>query len=162
GALPPRALAAVAPPAVRTALGIASLDAFEPSPIVSTHLWYDRPVMPGPFVGLIGTTTQWLFDRSRLLGGTGGGSTCVSAVVSASRELASWSNDRIIATVDGDVQAALMPARLERAVVVKEKEATISPTPAFERRRPSTVTPIPNFVLAGDWVETGLPPTIES
>ena len=118
--------------------------------------------MPAPFVGLIGTMTQWLFNRSELLAGDAQPAACVSAVVSASRELAAWGNDRIIATVDADVRAALPSARLERAVVVKEKEATISPTPAFERRRPPTVTSIPNFVLAGDWIATGLPPTIES
>jgi uncharacterized protein with NAD-binding domain and iron-sulfur cluster len=118
--------------------------------------------MPGPFVGLIGTTTQWLFNRSELLGAAGGRGECVSAVVSASRELAACSNDQIVATVAADVRAVLPAARLERAVVVKEKEATMSPTPAFEQRRPPTATPLANFVLAGDWIGTGLPPTIES
>ena len=43
----------------------------ETSPIVSTHLWFDRPVLRGDFVGLLGTTTQWAFNRSRLLGESG-------------------------------------------------------------------------------------------
>ena len=49
---------------------------FETSPIVSTHLWFDRPVLDVPFVGLLGTTTQWVFDRTALTGerGADGGS----------------------------------------------------------------------------------------
>ncbi|HEU5323596.1 MAG TPA: hydroxysqualene dehydroxylase HpnE, partial [Methylomirabilota bacterium] len=33
------------------------------SPIVSFHLWYDRPVAPRPFVALLGSPLHWLFDR---------------------------------------------------------------------------------------------------
>jgi len=160
-AVPPRALAAILPAAARPALGVEALAGFEPSPIVSAHLWYDGPVLPGPFVGLIGTTTHWLFDRTLLVGATDG-DRCVSAVISGSREVASWETARIARAVDADVRAVAPAARLRRAVVVKEKEATIAPTPAFERRRPPTVTPFPNLMLAGDWTDTGLPPTIES
>jgi uncharacterized protein with NAD-binding domain and iron-sulfur cluster len=46
--------------------------------------------------------------------------------------------------------------------VVRERHATISLTPDVERLRPAAATAIPNLVLAGDWVQTGLPATIES
>jgi uncharacterized protein with NAD-binding domain and iron-sulfur cluster len=46
--------------------------------------------------------------------------------------------------------------------VVKEKFATMSPTVAAARLRPPAATPFDNFVLAGDWTDTGLPATIES
>ncbi len=119
-----------------------------------------------PFVGLVGTTTHWLFNRSQLTGdGADAGGQCVSAVVSADRALAAWDTERIARTVEADLRAALPAAagaRCTRAVVVKEKAATIAPTLGAERRRPEPTTPIPNLVLAGDWVRTGLPPTIES
>lgn len=160
--VPPRALAALLPPAACPP----GLGAFESSPIVSTHLWYDHPVLDRPFVGLIGTTTHWLFNRSRLVGGpANGGGQCVSAVISGDRAVATWDARRITAAVDGDVRAALRPAagvRLLHAVVVKEKEATTAPTPAAERRRPGPETRIHNLMLGGDWTATGLPPTIES
>jgi squalene-associated FAD-dependent desaturase len=161
-AVPPRALTGLMPPAARPAVGVAAADAYEPSPIVSVHLWYDRPVMPVPFVGLIGTTTQWLFNRSALLGAGDGGGQCLSAVISGSREVAAWDTERIAGAVGADVEAALPGGRLARAVVVKEKEATIAPTPAFERCRPPTATRLANLALAGDWIDPGLPPTIES
>jgi uncharacterized protein with NAD-binding domain and iron-sulfur cluster len=48
-----------------------------------------------------------------------------------------------------------------RTIVVREKRATFSCTPAVEKIRPSTSTPIANLFLAGDWIATGLPATIE-
>ncbi len=48
-----------------------------------------------------------------------------------------------------------------RRGVMKEKHATMAPAPDTYRLRPTTQTPIPNLFLAGDWVQTGLPATIE-
>ena len=45
---------------------------------------------------------------------------------------------------------------------MKEKFATMSPSVVAARLRPPTITPFDNFVLAGDWTDTGLPATIES
>lgn len=162
-ALPPRALAAIVPDALRQQL---ALDGFDTTPIVSTHLWFDRPVLADTFVGMLETSTQWLFDRSRLLdeGGEEGGQ-FVSAVMSAGREPAGWDTARVADTVVAEMRAlipAARAARVRRAVVVKEKQATVSPTPAAERLRPAPETPLRNFLLAGDWTATGLPPTIES
>ena len=161
-AVPPRALAALAPPALHAALRAHELAALDTSPIVSAHLWYDRPVLMHPFVGLIGTKTHWLFNRSQLLGEAGNGSQCLSAVISGNRDVVEWETDRIAAVVDSEVRRVLPPAQLQQAVVVKERHATVAPTPAAARLRPPTATPIRNFVLAGDWIATGLPATIES
>jgi uncharacterized protein with NAD-binding domain and iron-sulfur cluster len=47
------------------------------------------------------------------------------------------------------------------ARIVKERRATFRATPAQLRRRPSPATEWPNLHLAGDYVDTGLPATIE-
>jgi squalene-associated FAD-dependent desaturase len=163
-AVPPAALAPLLPATLREAAPLAALPRLETSPIVSTHLWFDRPVLRREFVGLLGTTTQWAFNRSELLGETGEGQ-CVSAVISAGRDAVGWDTDRVTQTVLDDLRAlipAAAAARLQHAVVVKEKQATVSPTPDAERLRPQALTPVRGFVLAGDWTATGLPPTIES
>jgi len=36
------------------------------SPMVSIHLWFDRPVIDEEFIGLIDSPIQWVFDKSRL------------------------------------------------------------------------------------------------
>ena len=46
-------------------------------------------------------------------------------------------------------------------VMVREKQATFSLAPG-QPRRPGTLTPVEGLVLAGDWIDTGLPGTIES
>ncbi len=159
-AVPPRALAEFIPEPPW------ALEQFDVSPIVSAHLWFDRPVLDSEFVGLLGTTTQWVFNRSKLTASGGGnGPQCVSAVISAGRDVVEWHSGRVADTILSDLRLlvpAARPAQLFRSVVVKEKFATISPTPAAERLRPRAQTTIDNFFLAGDWVQTGLPPTIES
>jgi hydroxysqualene dehydroxylase len=163
-AVPPAALAPLLPPPLGSVAPLDALARLETSPIVSTHLWFDRPVLRREFVGLLESTTQWAFNRSALLGETGPGQ-CVSAVISAGRDVVGWDSDRVIRTVVDDLRAlvpAAASARLEHAVVVKEKQATMSPTPEAERLRPPSRTPLHGFVLAGDWIATGLPPTIES
>jgi uncharacterized protein with NAD-binding domain and iron-sulfur cluster len=44
---------------------------------------------------------------------------------------------------------------------VREPRATFSLAPG-EPPRPGTGTPVRGFYLAGDWIDTGLPGTIES
>ena len=163
-AVPPPALAAVVPEPLRDVAPFRTLGGFVGSPIVSIHLWLDRPVFQPDFLGLLGTTTQWIFNRSALRGEPNGGQS-LSAVISAGHEVVDWDNARIAATAIDDLQAVVPAARaaqVTRSVVVRERNATISNTPAAERLRPSAHTPIANLFLAGDWTATGLPPTIES
>jgi uncharacterized protein with NAD-binding domain and iron-sulfur cluster len=52
-------------------------------------------------------------------------------------------------------------ASLLRATVIREPNATFSLAPG-QPARPDTMTAVRGLVLAGDWVATGLPATIES
>jgi squalene-associated FAD-dependent desaturase len=155
------------PAALRGAQPFASLATASTSPIVSVHLWMPTEVEVGapaagaPFVGLLDTQAQWLFD----CGPSASGGRRVATVTSGAR---AWddADDRTIAdAVLADVRRTLPALRdvaCTRAHVVRERHATLSLTPAVERLRPGTTTAVPNLVLAGDWVQTGLPATIES
>src|SRR5439155_1400208 len=62
-AVPCAALLRLLPPALRAAPPFRALAAVGTSPIVSVHLWLDRPVGWGSsFLGLLGGRAQWLFD----------------------------------------------------------------------------------------------------
>jgi squalene-associated FAD-dependent desaturase len=131
------------------------------SPIVTVNLWLDREVTDDMFVGLPGRHMQWVFDKRLLIGR---GSSHLSLVSSGAEAIATRGNQDLIDLALAEVTAALPAARaatLRRAVVVREKRATFSLAPG-QPPRPGTRTAIPGLVLAGDWIDTGLPATIES
>jgi hydroxysqualene dehydroxylase len=45
-----------------------AVTALRPAPIISINLWFDRPVTDLDFVGLRGTTVQWLFNKGKISG----------------------------------------------------------------------------------------------
>ena len=131
------------------------------SPIVTVNLWLDRQVMDGEFLGLPGRTMQWVFDKRALFGQT---FSHLSLVSSAARELVTRPNAEIIDIALTELREALPAMRgaeVRRAVAVREKRATFSVAPGLPRR-PATRTGLANLFLAGDWIDTGLPATIES
>jgi squalene-associated FAD-dependent desaturase len=144
----------------------ARLTGLSSSPIICIHAWLDREVTNSAFVGFIGTTTQWMFNKRRIFERQGERHPgYLSFVISGARSLVDRSNDELLDIVLGDLRAmipAARDARLTRAIVLKEKHATMAPDPLSHRLRPGAATPLSNFFLAGDWVQTGLPATIES
>ncbi|HUO03695.1 MAG TPA: hydroxysqualene dehydroxylase HpnE [Candidatus Binataceae bacterium] len=136
------------------------------SPIICAHVWFDREVTQSPFVGFIGTTTQWMFNKRKIFESRAEAHPgYLSFVISGARKLVDKSNDDLLAIVMNDLRAMIPAARDARAVksiVLKEKNATMAPDLKSHELRPGTATPIANFFLAGDWIQTGLPATIES
>ena len=147
------------PPALATT--IANATALGSLPIVTVNLWFDRPVMHESLIGLPGRAFQWVFDRRAIVGGA---SSHLSMTSSGAETIVAMSNDELIALALSDVRAALPAARtatVRKGLAVREKRSTFSLAPDAPAR-PQTETPIGGFLLAGDWVDTGLPATIES
>ena len=90
---------------------------------------------------------------------------CRRAGTSGARSWDDADDDEIAAEVLADAAAvlpAVRAARARRTLVVRERHATLSLTPAADAARPGVETPVRNLFLAGDWIQTGLPATIES
>lgn len=189
----PRLVCAVTPSALRrlfegsalSSANLSGLNQFQVSPIVSVSLWFDRPALDAEFVGMIGTTFHWLFDRSRLLRADSGDGRARSTgsgafesggrgrtpafhltlVESGARRSAQREPAELIGIALADLRAVAPKLRHVQplhTLVVKEVEATISPSVGWDANRPGAETSDPRIVLAGDWTATGLPATIES
>jgi squalene-associated FAD-dependent desaturase len=131
------------------------------SPIVTVNLWFDRPIIDEPFLGLPGRAMQWVFDKRQVFGGA---TSHLSLVSSGADAILRQTNEELIAAAHTEILEALPHTRtiaLVRATVIREPRATFSLAPG-QPKRPSTETPIQGLLLAGDWVDTGLPATIES
>jgi hypothetical protein len=131
------------------------------SPIATVNLWFDRQVLDEPFVGLPGRAMQWVFDKRHVFGGR---ASHLSLVSSGADRLVNMPNDQLVAAAHAELLeaiSAVRPARLLRSTVVRERQATFSLAPG-QPARPGTVTGVRGLFLAGDWIDTGLPATIES
>jgi len=130
------------------------------SPIASVNLWLDRRVLQTPFLGLPGRTMQWVFDKEQMFESDSSHLTLVS---SGAEQVMTLRNDELVALALRELREALpdtRAARVLRATVVRERRATFSIAPG-QPKRPGTATAVPDLLLAGDWIDTGLPATIE-
>jgi squalene-associated FAD-dependent desaturase len=147
---------------------LADLEKIGVAPITGVHFWFDREVMTEPFVTLLETTTQWIFNKTALYGTANGTGEekgqYLQLVISASYDLLQKPRQEIIDLCLKEVQHALPAARdakLLKATVIKEAAATFSPQPGVDRWRPTQDTQIRGMFLAGDWTATGWPATME-
>ena len=164
-AVPHHALQKLLPPElVQRGAPFEALAHLGDSPMVSIHLWFDRPVMDEEFIGLIDSPVQWVFDKSRLWTEGETQAKGLACITSGAYDLIDRSKEDLIALAHkelGRFFPEVRKAKLVHSRLIKERLATYSCTPEAERWRPKQETPYENFFLAGDWTRTGLPATIE-
>ncbi|HEY8375046.1 MAG TPA: hydroxysqualene dehydroxylase HpnE, partial [Nannocystis sp.] len=138
-----------------------------PSPIINLYFSLDRAPFREPFVGLVGGPLHWMFNRSQIEGELGGEVLC-NCTISAARACVDDPPEVLKALLQSELQR-YFPAgapgqgfKILRFKVIKEKRATISHAAGTYHCRPETVGPVRGLYMAGDWVRTGLPATIES
>jgi squalene-associated FAD-dependent desaturase len=143
-----------------------NLGHFGHSPITGIHLWFDREITDLEHAILLDATIQWLFHKSRLQPEKrrGAPGSYVELVVSASKSMVEMQRQEIIDLALQEL-AEFFPlvtqAKLVKAAVVKEVRATYSIRPQLDLLRPAAQSPWPRVFLAGDWVATGWPATME-
>jgi hydroxysqualene dehydroxylase len=133
------------------------------SPIVNVHLVLDRVVLTEPFLAVVGSPVQWVFDRTTQSGLRSGQYLALS--LSAA--------DDVIDEPVAQLRAVMMPAlaRVLPAIddanvvdffVTREPHATFRARPGTAVDRPRAPTRLPGLVLAGAYTATGWPATMES
>jgi squalene-associated FAD-dependent desaturase len=145
---------------------VRQLGEFHHSPITSVHLWFDREVTGLTHAALLDTTIQWMYNKSVLnRDSRHGEGSYLELVVSASKTLVPMKRQEIIDLAVRELEMffpAVKLATLVKATVTKEVRATYSIRPMLDRVRPGTRSPWSGIYLAGDWIATDWPSTMES
>jgi len=126
-------------------------------PIATAYLAYAAHVrLPRPMIGMTSGHAQWLFDRGRLAGQDG----LVAAVISAGGPWQGLTREELLADIHQAVSSVAdgLPPPLWTRLIV-EQRATFACAPNLER--PPLRTPLPGLWLAGDYVASDYPATLE-
>ena len=117
------------------------------------------------FSGLVGSRFHWLFNVTAHAGPGKAQAEHLCLVKSGARDLLGEKPDTLAAAGEEEIRRYVPQARQAKVIrqrVVWETKATVSLQPGTAALRLKTATPVPNLALAGDWIDTGLPATIES
>lgn len=140
------------------AAALADIAGFTYRPIHSIYLAYDQDVrLPRPMLGLAARHAHWVFDRGQL-GGAPGLLGVVTSADGAHEDLAQSDLAEAVHRELTTVLPHLPPPRWHR--VIAERRATIASTVGL--RRPTARTACARIFLAGDYVETEYPATLEA
>lgn len=105
-----------------------------------------------PILGVINGAVQWIFAFDDH----------VSITISAAEHFLDQGREELAERLWSDVKKATgLSGPLPPWQIIKEKRATFACTPGEVAKRPQQHTGWKNLVLAGDYVDTGLPATIE-
>jgi len=124
------------------------------SSILTLHIWLKENRLNRNFYGLINSRIHWVFNHI----------SHITLVISDANDLIELSKEELI-EIAGNELSKFMNIPQDEIIsykIIKEKRATFIPLNNILGQRPPSVTKFSNFYLAGDWIETGLPSTIES
>ncbi|MCH2548058.1 MAG: hydroxysqualene dehydroxylase HpnE [Alphaproteobacteria bacterium] len=130
---------------------------FHYSPIINAHFMWPQAGMfrdNMPFLGVINGTVQWIFFHNGR----------ISTTTSAANALVNMPEAELAQLLWHDVCRALYldNAAIPPYRVIKEKRATYTASPDIVALRPQTTTSYSNVFLAGDYLASPLPATLEA
>lgn len=125
------------------------------SPILTLHLWLKNNPFTEKYYGLIDSKIHWIFNHGKH----------ISLVASAAEELAPLKEEELVDLFLDELKN-YFPLFYRELVTDKkliiEKRATFIVTPEIHKKRQEIINKKSDIIFAGDWVNTGLPSTIES
>lgn len=168
-ALSPFELAKLVPPSwTRSLRPFSDLSTFKPCPYISSYLWFDRKLTQEMFWAKVWSPDQLncdFYDLSNIRRGWHARPSVVACNIIHNAAAEALSDDEIIRRTVKEIAAfapAAAQARIRHSTVHRISMSIPAPHPGTERLRPAVHTAIKGFWLAGDWLNTGLPCSMES
>jgi hydroxysqualene dehydroxylase len=125
--------------------------------ITTVYLQYQPEAkLPYPIQGMVGTLSQWVFDRGQVCAQAG----LIAVVISATGEHSAMPQAELAEKIAAELRLAF--PTLAKPIwhkVITEKRATFSCDAGLQR--PSNITPLNHLYLAGDYTAGDYPATIE-
>lgn len=120
--------------------------------IVNAHFRIVPPPGSPLLLGVVNGMTEWLFAYPDRL----------SVTISGADRLLDEPRDMLAEHIWSEIKTLTgLACSLPPWQIVKERRATFAATPREAAKRPGHRTAFRNLFLAGDWIATGLPATIE-
>jgi squalene-associated FAD-dependent desaturase len=152
---------AVPPPEAADLLG-EEPPALEDSPIVSVHLLFDRPLLRHRLAALLDSPAHWIFDRGALTGHEPAEGQYLTVVSSGVPDLLDVRGRGLVETMADALRERLADAELLWSRVSREPRATFAARPGTRNLRWAMTTPRENVLLAGAWIASDWPATMEA
>ena len=141
---------------------------FEPCPYLCIYLWFDRKLSDRAFWARAFRAEDFncdFYDLSRFREGWEERPSVIASNIIYSERAGSLSDSEIVAKTREEL-AEFLPetkeAKLVHSVVNRVPMAIHCPRPGTENLRPPTRTAVKGLYLAGDWIKTGFPSSMES
>lgn len=127
---------------------------FEYSAIINIHLWIKNNPFNELFYGLLDSELQWIFNKGDH----------INVVISNANKFKNVVEAELINLVISELNKfkSINASDIIRFKIIREKKATFIPSNSVIFKRPKSKSNLKNLFLAGDWVNTNLPATIES
>lgn len=141
---------------------------FQPSRYASPYIWFDRKLTDRMMWAREHREYELncdFYDLSNINSGWEGRNSVITSNIIWADRIDGMTDTEIVEETVSEI-ADFLPAasmdRVEHARVNRIPMAIHCPFPGTERRRPDTDAPIENLLLAGDWIQTHLPASMES
>ncbi len=127
---------------------------FKYSAILSCHVKLKEKKLNDHFYGFINSKVHWVFNHENHL----------TIVISDANNFIDKPKEELFEMIISELEKFIYINRsdISSYKILKEKRATFIPSKDVINNRNKQITDIRNLFLAGDWVDTNLPSTIES
>lgn len=136
-------------------LNVSTIPVLNYGTILNVHLWLKQNPFKERFYGFLDSKVHWLFNHGDR----------ISITISAADQYNDKSEEEILSIIYSDLEIffPIFNSNLVKNFrVIKEKRATFIPDIDSLELRKQISSQFENLILAGDWVSTELPSTIES